>query len=99
MGEWTEERLRMPKEHGWQAKPGYSVFVADRGAARFNIPSGWKLKPTEGGSIQFRNKPEPDDDALLEISVMHLNPQVVWADLPLDEFLLKSQPPDDDRKL
>jgi hypothetical protein len=99
MAEWTKQTFKMPKNHGWEAKPGHVIFAADRGAVRFSYPETWNMKFTPHGSIQFRDKPEPDDDALLEVSVMHLNPQVVWADLPLEDFLQKSAPLDGDRAL
>ena len=26
---WTQTRYKLPADHGWRAKPGYKIFVAD----------------------------------------------------------------------
>lgn len=96
-----QQTLRVPKGHNWIARRDEMIFVADRGAARFNYPRTWVMKFQEGGSIQFRDRPEPDDDALLEISVMHLNPEapIVWAEIPLEATLRQMRLNADDRDL
>ncbi len=101
MAERQPQSFRMPKRHHWSARPGEMIFVADRGAARFNYPKPWVMKFQESGSIQFRDRPEPDDDALLEISVMHLNPEapVLWSELPLGDFLMRIHFENDKRGL
>lgn len=96
MADWQQQTLRMPKGHHWQARPNEMIFVADKGAVRFNYPRTWVMAPQPGGSFQFRDRPEPDDDALLEISVMRLNPDVLWDDLPLEDLLRHLR--DDDKR-
>lgn len=99
MADWQQQSFRMPKGHHWSARPNEMIFVADRGAVRFNYPRTWVMVPQPGGSFQFRDRPEPDDDALLEISVMRLNPDMNWADLPLEDFLRSVHFKDDKRGL
>ena len=42
---WKKDTLKLKKDHLWKAKPGYTIFVADRGAVRFDIPQGWIVEP------------------------------------------------------
>lgn len=84
---WTSEEFRLKEHHGWRCKPGYKVFVADRGAVRFDIPQTWTIEPGESGSIRFHDKPPPDDDARLEMSILRF-PPVDFTDLPPAKLLL-----------
>lgn len=69
---WSESEFKLPKNHGWRtSRPGNSVFVAERGAAQFEFPSGWIADPHPvGDSIRLRDKPEPDDNFRIEITVL-----------------------------
>ena len=98
MAEFEHMSFKVPKDHRWPSRKGWNVFVADRGAVRFHCPRTWIIKPQEGGSVQFRDRPEPDDNCLLEISVIHLNPDMVWVDLPLED-LLRDMNKDDGRNV
>ncbi len=73
MAKWDKRTLKLPEKHGWHARPGYKIFVADRGAVRFDFPEDWVVVPTED-SIKFHDKPPPDDDCTLGLSVMRLPP-------------------------
>jgi hypothetical protein len=86
---WTKETYRLPKDHGWRSKPGYQIFVADRGALRFDVPRDWFFEPGES-SFRFFDRQPPDDDCRLEVSIMRLNPQIDWSGLPLAEMLEES---------
>lgn len=83
---WTKTTLQLAKDHKWTGTPGYSVFVADRGAVRFEYPSDWLVTPGDD-SIHFNDKKPPDDDCILQMSLMHLTPQVDWTGLPLNELI------------
>ncbi len=48
MAKWDKRTLKLPEKHGWQAKPGYKIFVADRGAVRFDFPEDWVVIPGDG---------------------------------------------------
>src|SRR5690349_485751 len=72
----------MKKDHGWRAKPGHKIFVADRGAVRFDIPATWVVQPGDD-SIRITDRHPPDDDCLLQLSVMYLRADVNWSGLPL----------------
>ena len=76
--EMRRYQTSLPADHGWKARPGYNVFVADRGAVRFDYPRDWVVEPGENGAIRFLNKPEPDDDCTLQVSVLR-------APLPMGE--------------
>jgi hypothetical protein len=86
MAKWERQVLRMQKNHGWRAKPGNKIFVADRGAVRFDFPESWVMDYGDG-AIQFRDKPKPDDDVLLQVSVMRLPAGINWEQFPLPELI------------
>jgi hypothetical protein len=84
MAKWDKRTIKLPEKHGWHAKPGYKIFVADRGAVRFDFPDDWLIVPDED-SIKFHDKQPPDDDCTLAVSVMHL-PPADWSKLPLGDL-------------
>lgn len=81
MAEWDKRTLKLPERHGWKATPGYKIFVADRGAVRFDFPEEWVVVPGDD-SIKFHDKQPPDDDCTLAMSVMRL-PEGDWSQLKL----------------
>lgn len=85
MPKWQRQKYRLPASHGWRAKPGYKIFVADRGAVRFNVPQDWHFD-LDAKTVTFRDRPPPDDECLLQVTVMYLNPDVDWTGLPLPEI-------------
>lgn len=95
MPKWKKEVHRLPKNHGWKAKDGWKIFVADQGAVSFNYPGNWIVGPGEGGAIKFINRQPPDDDWTLQISVMHLAPEIDWSGLPVPEMLQEALKGDD----
>ena len=38
MARWKKEVFNLHPQHRWTAKPGYRIFVADKGAVRFSFP-------------------------------------------------------------
>lgn len=62
MAEWKSRVVDLPDDHGWSAKPGNSIFVANRGAVHFEYPSGWVITP-DGDSICLHDAAAPDDSA------------------------------------
>ena len=86
MAKWERQTLRMKKNHGWRAKPGNKIFVADRGAVRFDFPESWVMEPGSD-SIKLRDLPPPDDKCLLQVSVMRLAAGIDWERFPLPEVL------------
>ena len=83
---WKKETLKLKPDHGWKAKPGYKIFVADRGAVRFDIPQDWVMEPG-ADAIKFHDKQPPDADCILQVTVFHLHPGVDWSALPLPRLL------------
>lgn len=80
---WTRQTLRLKENHGWTCREGYNIFVADRGAVRFDIPTGWIVEPGENGSIKVMDREPPDDDCTVEMTVFYLNDQIDWSSLPV----------------
>ena len=33
MAKWDKRTLKLSEAHGWHARPGFKIFVADRGAS------------------------------------------------------------------
>jgi hypothetical protein len=79
---WDKRTLKLPEKHGWHARPGTKIFVADRGAVRLDFPDTWVVIP-DPDSIKFHDKTPPDDDCTLALSVMRLPPDVDWSGLRL----------------
>jgi hypothetical protein len=83
---WEKRRLRLKKDHQWKAAPGSKIFVADRGAVRFDIPDTWVVVPAANATIKFHDRPPPRDNCTLQLSVFHLPPRD-WNDLPLSMMI------------
>src|SRR5438034_6996661 len=81
MTEWKQEDLRLHSHHGWRARPGCKIFVADRGAVRFDYPQDWFVVPEED-SVKLCDKEPPGDDSRLTVSYLRL-PPVDWSGLPV----------------
>src|SRR5205085_3553452 len=86
MADWTKEELKLKQHHTWKAPAGHRIFVADRGAVRFNIPEGWVIEP-DSDSIKFYDAKPPDDECRLACSYLRLPPQVDWSSLPLADLI------------
>jgi hypothetical protein len=86
---WTKRELRMDEEHGWRCKPGYTIFVADRGAVRFDIPESWVVQVDAEG-VKIHDKPPPDDNARIQLSIFFPPPVVEWDGLPLATMLAEA---------
>lgn len=86
MANWRQDVFKLPRRHRWKAKPGHKIFVADRGAVRFEYPAEWVVIPG-ADSIKFHDREPPHDDCLLQFSLMRLPPGVDWTDLPLTRLV------------
>jgi len=58
--QWIKETLELQDDHRWQSNPGYKIFVADRGAVRFDVPANWHFEP-DTKSFKFIDKKPPHD--------------------------------------
>ena len=81
MAEWDREDLELRANHAWTSAPGCRIFVADKGAIRFDFPQDWVVIP-DSDSIKFYDKQPPDDDCVLAVSYMQL-PPIDWEGLSL----------------
>jgi hypothetical protein len=91
---WIKETLELKEDHNWKSNPGNRIFVAGRGALRFDVPENWHFEPDEKSFRFLDNKP-PKDDARLEAS-FNLLPPGNWPDFPLAP-LLRQVVRDDER--
>src|SRR5918998_3723255 len=80
-----EEQLRLKRGHRWRPRPGHRIFVADRGAVRFDFPDTWVLKMGER-TVCLHDREPPDDDCRLEVSYMRL-PPIDWSGMPVEQLL------------
>jgi len=64
----------LPAGHGWRCKEGNSLFVADRGAATFEIPSGWVVRHDQNQTLCIHDRPPPDDACRISLTIFHLPP-------------------------
>jgi hypothetical protein len=88
MAEFEETVLKLKDGHTWKCKPGYKIFVLDRGALRFDIPQDWVME-LEEKSVRFFDCQPPDDNCRLEVSLLR-HPQIDWTGLPLEQLLRDS---------
>jgi len=96
---WHKQTFKIPPELNLEhlAKPGYQIFIADRGAVAFSYPRGWVILPAKN-SIKLHDRTPPDDECVMEVSVMRLPPiQGGWDKVPL-EMLLRQTFKQDRRK-
>ena len=93
MATWKKSTFKLDANHKWKAKPGNKIFVADWGAVRFDIPGDWIPVPGPT-SFKFHDRPPPDDNCTLEVSVAHL-PPIDWTGLPLGGMLAEAIRGDD----
>lgn len=83
MAKWRKTTMKLKENHGWTAKPGYKIFVANAGDIRFDIPDSWVISPGTNGSIKFNDRPSPDDRCAMELSVFRLRRDVDWSGLSI----------------
>ena len=77
----NRQKFSLPKNHGWTAKPGNQIFVANKGEVRFEFPGGWILDRTSGGvgqSICIFDGHPPNDNIRLQVSVLQILDPVVY---------------------
>ena len=88
MGKKKKKRevLGLRRNHGWKARPGHRIFVADKGAVRFDFPQDWILDPEGDSSVKIYDGKPPDDNCRLEISVWYLSP-LDWSGLALSKLV------------
>lgn len=83
--QWDKQVFKLPERHGWTAKPGNVVFVADRGAVRFELPQDWHVEPSRK-SVKFYDVKPPDENIGLEMSIIYLaayGANVDWSNLSI----------------
>jgi hypothetical protein len=85
MPSWKKQKLTLKDKHYWQAKPGHKIFVADKGAVRFDIPVTWLVVP-DSPAVKIYDRQPPDDDCALTMTCFHL-PPMDWSGLPLTPML------------
>src|SRR5262245_23581809 len=86
-GGLQERTDRLPAHHGWRSKPGYKIFVANRGDVRFDVPSTWVISmPGRECDVESRDRKAPRDDCVIQLSVWHHPPGIDWTGLPLEEL-------------
>ena len=74
---WQKKTLPLPGGHQWKCSPGYNLFIADRGAVRFEFPDGWISLPNpKDGSIGLHDAEPPADNVALRVSILRLPPGI-----------------------
>lgn len=91
---WNRRTIKLDKKVRVKARPGNNIFVANRGDVSFEYPNTWIVKPSER-SICFYDAEPPDDQCVLELSIIHLNFRIDWSGLPLARMLCDVLPPEE----
>ncbi len=71
--------------HSWKARTGYRIFVADRGAVRFDFPHDWIMRFDED-AVKFYDLEPPADTCTLAVSYRRF-PAIDWRRLPVADLL------------
>ncbi|HEU5115305.1 MAG TPA: hypothetical protein VFT74_01375 [Isosphaeraceae bacterium] len=87
MSKWLKKTVPLKADRGWECREGYKIFVADRGAVRFDIPSPWVIEPGKDGSVRLMDAAPPDDEWTLEMTISDLNDEADWSGLSLPGLL------------
>jgi hypothetical protein len=87
MAKWKKKTLKLKDVHGWKARPGCRIFVADKGAVRFDFPIHWIMEP-KADCFQFHDRQPPNDDCRLAVSYQRL-PAIDWSGAPLADMLCR----------
>jgi hypothetical protein len=82
---WIQETIELQENHNWKTDEGYQIFVAGRGAVRFDVPQSWIFEPGEK-SFKFLDGKPPNDNCRLEVSFNQLPPSD-WSLFPLKHML------------
>ena len=90
----TSKTFQLRGDHCWKAKAGNSILVLDRGAVRLEIPRAWSVSRSQG-SVRATDKPAPDDNCSLEITVYHL-PHLMDELPPVADLLAQAAPDESD---
>ena len=100
MSNWERREFNLPENHGWTAKSGNRIFVANQGAVRFEVPDTWILELPKGSkSFQFFDGKPPHDDIRLDLRIMYLaatHPEIDWSQVrpwnqpPIADWLKKN---------
>ena len=85
MAKFGKTVLKLKDGHTWRCKPGWKIFVLDRGELRFDVPEDWVMMP-EATSVKFYDRQPPDDNCCLEVSLLR-HSQIDWSGLPLAQLL------------
>lgn len=76
----------LPADHAWTARPGFKVVVADRGAARFDVPEDWVADADGEGDLRLHDRPPPDDECRVELTLLPFR-LAPGAEPPLEALL------------
>jgi hypothetical protein len=85
MAKRRPESFKLKPHHTWKAPDGYRIFVADRGAVRFNFPEDWAFVMTPDAPHMYDREP-PNDNCRLACSYLRI-PDMDWSGLPLTELI------------
>ena len=81
-------KLKLKNNHSWQAKPGYSICVLDRGLVRFDYPRNWKVE-MQDGAVYLHDREPSIESCDLGVSIFRM-PQEIIAEIPVEELLTQS---------
>src|SRR5437868_6175554 len=66
--------IPLPVGHGWTCKPGNNLFIAERGAAAFEIPADWIIRHDGKQTVSIHDLPPPKDSCRIALTIFHLPP-------------------------
>jgi hypothetical protein len=100
--QFIKTTIPLPPGHGWSCKEGNNLFVADRGAASFEIPDKWVVRHDGkhvAPTVSIHDANPPKDSCRISLTIFHLPPvEGGWGQLPLAKQLQEANAAEDPRK-
>lgn len=95
---WEHTTVPLPASHRWKCSAGHLLLVADRGEVHFEYPEGWHVAPGKNGALGVHDRPPPDDECRIQLSIIRTPgvPASALAGLPLDALLRNAIAPGSD---
>jgi hypothetical protein len=88
---FIKKTFPLPFNHGWKCKAGNNLFVAERGAAAFEIPDKWVVQHDGKLTVSIHDQAPPKDVCRISLTIFHLPPvEGGWSQLPLDKLFLEA---------
>lgn len=82
---FKKRKIKLKKDHLWEAPKGYQLLVMERGAVHVCFPRGWLIKPKHD-TMCIHDVEPPDDNCRIQISMFRFHPIAVGK-MPFEKIV------------